>query len=150
MATLNMNGTSYQPFTAAFAASVSVPAAGIYYSLMPYGQPPTEANLSYQELLGSFPGVDGMFRKRFGGRMRSIMARIIIAGATEAVCETSKNTLLASLGQLKRFNANVPGGVVRAGCVLLQPAGFLPEFWEFYPGAFALYGTVNLIDLSGA
>ena len=145
-----MNGTTYNPFTAAFVASVSTPAAGVYYSLMPWGAPPTEGNIAYEDRLGSFPGVNGMWRKRYGSRMRHIAARVIIADTTEALVETRKNALIATLEGLARFNANVPGGTVRAGCVLAQPNGFMPEYWEFFPGAFGLYGTVNLIDLSGA
>jgi hypothetical protein len=107
----------------------------------------------YEEKWGSFPGVSGMFRKRYGARMRPIFARIVIIGASEGAVETSKNALLSSLSQLARFNANVPGGTVRAGCVLVQAPygqGWVPEFYEFFPGRIGLYGTINLMDLSGA
>lgn len=146
---LAINGTNYSPISDAFAV-VSTPAAAIYYAQMPYGQQPMEGALSYEELLGSFPGVNGMFTKRFGGRMRIIIARMMIVGADESACETLKNAMLASVSGLDRYSVTVPGGTARTGCKLLQPSGFSPEFFEYYPGAIGLYGVLNLIDLSGA
>jgi hypothetical protein len=149
MAQLVIPSGSYNPLSSAWNLDVSIPTSGAYYLLKPYGSPPREASLSYQELQGSFPGVNGTWTKRFGGRMRFIFADLMIIGATEAAVETLKNSIMTACSVQARYSVTVPGGTARTGCKLVQPTGATPLDWENYLGFHGLLLQLVFQDLSG-
>lgn len=145
--TLTLPSGGYGPLTSAFAASTSVPAAGAYYLLKPYGLKPREANLTYQELKISFPGVPGVAIKRFGGRERFIIADLMLIGADDSAVETLKNTIMDALNALARYSVTVPGGTARTGCKLVAATPI--DFEEFH-GLTAMILNLVIQDLTGA
>lgn len=117
---------SLAAFPTAFSGGSSTPTAGVYYAVPPMGEPGREGVPEYEEILASFPGVDGVGTKRLGFRARKIVFEIIIVGADRSACETSKNAIFDAATALARYSVKVEGGTERQGCKLVRGAG-IPE-----------------------
>lgn len=146
MANLVLPSGSYGPLSGAF--PTSVPTDGTYYLLKPYGLPPRESSLTYQEIDIGFPGIPGMSTKRFGGRFRFILAELMIIGASESAVETAKNAIMDALVVKDRYSVTVPGGTARTGCKLFA-SGAIPTDWEFFETKIAMVLQLVIRDLSG-
>jgi hypothetical protein len=116
-------GTSYSPLQAGFTGGPpAVLAAGSYFALPPYGDPPTEGPAIYEERLIALPGVDGVATKRMGFRGRSIRVVMMFADTSKANVETKKNTFFSAITAQAAFAITLPGGTARPKCKLIQPA----------------------------
>ncbi len=116
-----INGTSYADFSTAFAGAGSNPVAGIYYCLDPFGDPPREGPLEYDEMSVKFTGkLDGFGRKRMYWKGREIYVDLVVADTDDQAAETRKNTFFDTITGLARFSITVPGGTARPGCKLLS------------------------------
>lgn len=147
--TTSIAGTGYSSFEAAFGGNVSTPAAGVYTALPPYGSPPRESSAEYEELPIIFFGVSGVGTK--GGnsdfRGRNFIIDMIIAGATKAAIETSRNALLATMAPNARFSVTVPGGTARPGCKLVRGSGEVKD-WINLGGNIICTLTLNIRQMS--
>lgn len=121
MATITINGNSYDDLTAAFNAGQQ-PTSGTYYVLAPFGEPPLAGPPEYEEVEVSFPGVDGVATKRLGFRGRNIWAMLIVIGASKAAVQSSVNTMQSSFAQQARYTISMPGGTQYQGCKLARGA----------------------------
>ncbi len=149
MATLTFTLPSggYSPLSSAWGADPSIPTDGAYYLMKPYGLPPREAGLTYQDLDIAFVGKAGTATKRFGGRQRFILGDLMLIAASDSALETLKNSIIDACNVLARYSVSVPGGTTRTGCklVLANPI----DFDEFSTKR-AMILQLVLRDLSGA
>lgn len=147
MPSITINGAAYNDLTQAFAVGTDFPAAGIYYVLPPYGEPPNETARKYEELVISFPGVDGLGIKRLGFRGRLLRVQLLIAGASKAAAETNHNTVCANVEGLARYDITLPGGTVRHGYRLV-PGALTQQWLPSIGGAFICLDTLNFLQCS--
>lgn len=117
---LTINGTTINPFVTAFAGNVTSPAAGNYYpdSRDPFGSPPTQGALQYDDRMIRFPGVYAIGIKRMTLTGRPIHADIIVSHTSKANTAGAANSLLSSFNQLARYTITLPDGVSHPGCRL--------------------------------
>ncbi len=149
MASISLNGIAYSSLDLAFAAGADTPTAGTYYVLPPYGDPPSETARKYDDLVFSFPAVDGMGIKRLGFRGRLLRVQLLIADTTKAETEGRHNTLCGTLDGLLRYTVILPGGTTRPGYRLI-PGAVSQQWLPSIGSKFICLDTINLLQCSEA
>lgn len=149
-----INGTSIEPITAAFldgATQLTCPANGIFYALEPYGGAPVEGPPEYDEILVSYPGLDGVGRKRLGFRARKIHFDLMIVDESASLCSVAARTLFDLITLLPRFTVSIEdnGGTSldREGCILLRGTG-TPSKWFTIGNKVILFLSLDFVQLS--
>lgn len=121
--TLTINGVTYTELTAAFAGGVTVPIAGNYYAVNPFGSPPLETAFTYDDKFIPYVGVfDAIGRKRVAPKGKIITAEMIVINATKAGCMSTAAGQMETMNQLARYAISLPNGNTRNNCVALDLA----------------------------
>lgn len=144
-ANLTINGTSYDHICAGLAGAG---VAGTYYSTEPFSPSPMAHSPQYEDQMITFPGIDGVGRKRFGFRGRRITCHLVAIDTTKAGCETKKETAFSNANGLARFSVTMPGGSAMQGCTLGRDGGSVTNWMTIGPGLIACFFTMELVQMS--
>jgi hypothetical protein len=136
MGTLEINGETYEDLAKGIPAG-SDPVDGTYYLLPPLGHPPRLGAAENEIMHVSFPGVDGVWRKKMGFRGRPIFIQLGTINSTKESVWGDVADLFTTFEQFERFTIKVPG-LDLDGCALVPGGGEVMD-------EFALGGDLNRI-----
>ena len=128
MGTLTIDGDNYTELADGFNPG---PTTGTYYCLPPYGHPPRVGAAENEIMHVSFPGVDGVWRKKMGFRGRPIFIQLATMNTGKDGAWNDVEDLFTKFNKFERYTIVFPDSIQFDGCALIPGGGEVFDEFAF-------------------